>query len=196
MPMPSWYECVNRCIFIVYAIPEKKRPANDSIKTLDVSDIDAPSFESRVSDEAGILRSIKGISDLITNELDQVPSVSADRFVIGGFSQGAVMALCTGLTTERSIAGIAALSGYVALPSKLPKVRVTLPCASAPRLTVGTQMATDKSRKLPVFWGHGTGACLRSSDATKLIKRIRTSQPTQSSSMLGAKKASTCFKTK
>lgn len=33
------------------------------------------------------------------------------------------MALCTGLTTERQLAGIVSLSGYVPLPTKLPNVR-------------------------------------------------------------------------
>merc|ERR1711977_811428 len=75
MPMPSWYD----------------------ISTLDASDIFSKSFEDRI-DEPGILKSVKSLSDLISSELDQNPSVPASRICLGGFSQGAVMALCTGLT--------------------------------------------------------------------------------------------------
>lgn len=50
---------------------------------------------------------------------------------------GAVIALLTGITSERKLAGILALSGFLGLSHKI------------------SSMTTDHASKLPIFWGHG-----------------------------------------
>ncbi|KZS97848.1 Phospholipase/carboxylesterase [Sistotremastrum niveocremeum HHB9708] len=87
-------------------------------------------------DEKGMLVSSRQINQLITAEVDA--GIKSDRIVLGGFSQGAAMSLLTGLTTERRLAGLVALSGYAPLRNKLKS------------------MLSDHAKKLPIFMGHGT----------------------------------------
>lgn len=63
--------------------------------------------------------------------------VPANRIVLGGFSQGCVLALLTGLTAEYKFAGLVALSGYMPMHTKI------------------MNMVSDASKKTPIFWGHG-----------------------------------------
>ncbi|TFK62017.1 alpha/beta-hydrolase [Pluteus cervinus] len=86
-------------------------------------------------DEKGLLESTRKITELITAEVDA--GIPANRVVVGGFSQGAVISLLTGLTGERKLGGVVALSGWVPLKSKFKS------------------MASDHARSVPVFWGHG-----------------------------------------
>jgi predicted esterase len=53
------------------------------------------------------------------------------------FFAGCVVGLATGLTTERKLAGIVALSGYLAMPKKI------------------ASLATELGKSSPIFWGHG-----------------------------------------
>ena len=82
--------------------------------------------------------------------------------MIGGFSQGACIAYLTALTSERKLAGVAALSGWLGMAEKIKSVRLLL-FAFTPYLGVrveavmGKQMMTDHATKLRVFHGHGTG---------------------------------------
>ena len=56
-----------------------------------------------------------------------MPGVSPSRIVLGGFSQGGAMSLLTGLTTERQLAGIVALSSYLPLKDKMGSVSRSRP---------------------------------------------------------------------
>ncbi|KAG0349282.1 hypothetical protein BG004_008020 [Podila humilis] len=87
-------------------------------------------------DEAGMLKSRQQIMQIISEEVEQ-NGIPANRIVIGGFSQGCVMGLLTGLTAEYKFAGITCLSGYMPLHNKI------------------MNMASDANRKTPIFWGHG-----------------------------------------
>jgi phospholipase/carboxylesterase len=79
----------------------------------------------------GIARSAAAVGELLAElEADGIP---AERTVLGGFSQGGVLALWTGLGYPRGLAGIAALSAY--LPA-------------APPVTAAQQGT-------PIFQGHG-----------------------------------------
>ncbi|EIW61403.1 Phospholipase/carboxylesterase [Trametes versicolor FP-101664 SS1] len=105
-------------------------------------------------DEAGILKTAHALNQLITAEVDA--GIPADRIVLGGFSQGAAMSLFTGLTTERRLAGVAVLSGWLGLRNK---VKV---------------MLNDHAKKLPVFWGHGkSDQIVRFDRATASIEFIK-----------------------
>ncbi|KAF9110231.1 hypothetical protein BGX27_006623 [Mortierella sp. AM989] len=87
-------------------------------------------------DEAGMLRSRQQVMEIIRDEIEQ-HGIPAKRIVIGGFSQGCVMGLMTGLTSEYKFAGMVSLSGYMPLHTKI------------------MSMVTDANRKTPIFWGHG-----------------------------------------
>jgi phospholipase/carboxylesterase len=93
-------------------------------------DIQSPDLRE-TPDLAGIRHSAQQVADLI-RELEEA-GIPAERIVLGGFSQGAVMALWTGLGFPRPLAGIAALSGY--LPADPP--------------------VDDAQRATPVFMAHG-----------------------------------------
>ncbi|TFY76648.1 hypothetical protein EWM64_g7365 [Hericium alpestre] len=87
-------------------------------------------------DEPGMLRSAQSIKQLISAEIES--GVPSERIVVGGFSQGAVMSILTGLTYEDKMAGIAVLSGWTPLRHKLKT------------------MVPPHAASTPVFWGHGT----------------------------------------
>lgn len=82
---------------------------------------------------------IRESADIVTQwirrqEQDGIP---AERVVLAGFSQGGVMALHTGLRYPRRLAGIMALSTYLALPGSLERE------------------LSPANRSTPVFMVHG-----------------------------------------
>lgn len=70
-------------------------------------------------DEAGFAQSAASIDDIIATEVEA--GISANRIVLGGFSQGGAMSLLTGLT-KRKLAGISVLSGWLPLRHKFKEV--------------------------------------------------------------------------
>lgn len=88
------------------------------------------------ADQKGIAASVKQLNRLI--DAEEKKGISSDKIVLAGFSQGAVIALSTGLRSQKKLAGILALSGY-------------LPYAD--------QVLAEKSsinQKMPIFIAHGT----------------------------------------
>jgi phospholipase/carboxylesterase len=73
-------------------------------------DIYSMQIDQRI-DVAGIADSVKRVEQLIQDE--QNKNISAERIIIGGFSQGAVIALTAGLGYSKKLGGIIALSGYL-----------------------------------------------------------------------------------
>jgi phospholipase/carboxylesterase len=88
------------------------------------------------ADVGGITESVKQIEKLIAHE--EKRGIPCNKIVLAGFSQGAVIALRTGLNFPQPLAGILALSGY------LPNNDIDL------RETSRANLAT------PIFIGHGT----------------------------------------
>ncbi|KAH9939253.1 Phospholipase/carboxylesterase [Epithele typhae] len=86
-------------------------------------------------DDDGMLKTAHALNQLITAEVDA--GIAADRVVLGGFSQGGAMSLLTGITSERRLAGLAVLSGWLPIRMK------------------AKAMISDRAKKLPIFWGHG-----------------------------------------
>ncbi|KAJ7246574.1 Phospholipase/carboxylesterase [Mycena haematopus] len=86
-------------------------------------------------DEMGMLKTVHSLNQLITAEVDA--GIPANRIVLGGFSQGAAMTILTGLTTERKLAGLAVLSGWLPLHEKFKS------------------MASEHAASIPIFWGQG-----------------------------------------
>lgn len=74
-------------------------------------------------DEDGLLRSVKYITGLIDELVAQ--GIPEKRIVLAGFSQGHVMALLTGLVSKYAgrLGGLVGLSGYMALPERIPALR-------------------------------------------------------------------------
>ncbi|KAM0790978.1 hypothetical protein ACM66B_004280 [Microbotryomycetes sp. NB124-2] len=87
-------------------------------------------------DEKGLLQSVSTIQALIQSEIDA--GIDPSRIIVGGFSQGAVIALLTAVTSERKLGGVVALSGFLALSDKIKA------------------MSVDHARNYHCFWGHGT----------------------------------------
>jgi predicted esterase len=85
----------------------------------DIRTLDKISAENQ-EDEAGLLQSKGEIDKLIANEIDG--GVPSERILLGGFSQGAALTLLPGLTTERKLAGLAVLSGYIPIRTKTKAV--------------------------------------------------------------------------
>jgi len=96
---------------------------------------DIVSFDSEGrADRAGLLESSDLLHGLIAREIER--GIAADKIVIAGFSQGGAVAIHTALQTELEIAGLMALSTYMALPD---------------------DAANAVSRKnLPIFMAHGS----------------------------------------
>ncbi|HOB01608.1 MAG TPA: alpha/beta hydrolase-fold protein [Casimicrobium huifangae] len=88
------------------------------------------------ADESGVRRSQALIEELIADQRSK--GIAADRILLAGFSQGGVIALQTGLRHPEKLAGIMALSTYLA-------------CADS----LGVE-ASAANRKIPLFMVHGS----------------------------------------
>ena len=98
-------------------------------------DILDTAIERRV-DSAGVESSARIVAGLIAAQRDQ--GIAAQRIVLAGFSQGGAIALHAGLRHPERLAGIIALSTYLAVPDGL---------AAA---------VSDANRELPIFLAHGS----------------------------------------
>lgn len=89
----------------------------------------------RHADESGITQAIQQITQLIEQEISR--GMPAERIILAGFSQGAVIATLTALHYPKPLLGLIALSGY------LPLTKQAL------------EDLSPTNRQLPVFVGHG-----------------------------------------
>jgi len=79
-------------------------------------DILAMDFDRKV-DEAGVRRSAAAIRDLVARE--RARGIASERIVLAGFSQGGAIALHEGVRHPEPLAGILALSTYLACDGNL-----------------------------------------------------------------------------
>jgi len=98
-------------------------------------DILAMDFHRKV-DEAGLSRSVEQVTALLDRERER--GIPSDRLVVAGFSQGGAIALHLGLRAPIQLAGIMALSTYLACDGDLELER------------------TEAGARTPVFQAHGT----------------------------------------
>ncbi|WP_300171866.1 alpha/beta hydrolase-fold protein [uncultured Nitrosomonas sp.] len=87
-------------------------------------------------DETGLQESRRAIVALINRENQR--GIPSDHVILAGFSQGAAMALLTGLHHPDKLAGIMALSGYLPLAHKF------------------TQEAHAANQSTSIFMAHGS----------------------------------------
>jgi phospholipase/carboxylesterase len=88
------------------------------------------------ADKSGIDNAVQQVHGLIANENRR--GIPMEKIILAGFSQGAVIALSTGLTFPERLGGILALSGYLPYPEKV--------AADVP----------IEGRSIPIFLGHGS----------------------------------------
>jgi phospholipase/carboxylesterase len=87
-------------------------------------------------DRAGIEAAAQAIRELIDDQVAR--GIPPAAIVLAGFSQGGVMALHIGTRTPEPLAGVVALSCFLADPARLPT------------------MVTAAARSTPFFLAHGT----------------------------------------
>jgi len=75
------------------------------------------------TDLPGLKKSVLQVHDLIQSEIDN--GVAAERIVLAGFSQGGVLALHTALNYPKRLAGILALSTFLADSENLGSAETT-----------------------------------------------------------------------
>lgn len=90
----------------------------------------------RKADEAGVRESQGSINAFIAREVTR--GIATDKIVIAGFSQGGAIALQTALRHPQPLAGILALSTYLALEDSLATER------------------TVANANIPILMAHGT----------------------------------------
>jgi phospholipase/carboxylesterase len=98
-------------------------------------DIDSLDFDSRQQDDVGIAQSVSEVHDLIDNEIQR--GIAENNILLAGFSQGGAIALQAGLTLDKPIAGIVALSTYL------------------PMLQDAVDTIADEKLRTPIFMAHG-----------------------------------------
>jgi phospholipase/carboxylesterase len=86
------------------------------------------------ADRDGVLKSSAFLDGLILREIER--GIQPEKVVIAGFSQGGAVAIQTALHTEHPIAGLMALSTYMAIPDAVAK--------------------TEGPKNLPIFMAHGS----------------------------------------
>ena len=99
----------------------------------DIADL---SIEGNVDDRERTLESAAYVSALIDDAIAE--GIPSDKILLGGFSQGGVIALTAALRLPRKLAGVAALSTYLALRDDYPEA------------------LSAYAKSLPVFLAHGT----------------------------------------
>ncbi|KAJ9094361.1 hypothetical protein QFC19_007969 [Naganishia cerealis] len=92
--------------------------------------------DSIEDDEKSMMQSVAVVDSLIEKEIEE-QNISEGRIVIGGFSQGCVVTTLSSLILKRKLAGLIALSGWLALSHKIE------------------ELISPTAKELAVFWGHG-----------------------------------------
>jgi len=95
-----------------------------------------PNGERGIEDVAGMEESLKLLNSLIEQEIAR--GIPASRILVGGFSQGSMLAQATAFTSKHKLAGFTPLSGRLPTIERLKEKRV------------------DTNLNTPVFLAHGT----------------------------------------
>ncbi|XP_037703540.1 acyl-protein thioesterase 1-like [Choloepus didactylus] len=74
-------------------------------------------------DEPGIKQAAENVKSLMDQEVKN--GIPSNRIILGGFSQGGALSLYTALTTQQKLAGVIALSCWLALRDSFPQGPIT-----------------------------------------------------------------------
>jgi phospholipase/carboxylesterase len=121
--------------FVFPSAPLKPITINNGYMMPAWYDITSMSINQR-SDLNGMQESIKQLENLIAHENGL--GIPSNKIILAGFSQGAVIAMMTGLNFTEKLAGILSLSGY------LPLTEIKL------------DTFNKKNQDTPLFLAHGT----------------------------------------
>lgn len=121
--------------FIFPDAPERPVTAHSWLPCRAWFDIMVDFDETDQEDEEGIMDS-EGIIHVLMNQ-EKIKGIKPENIFLAGFSQGAAMALHTGLSYFEKLGGIIALSGYIPM-----------------RKTFGERVS-PQNRDTPVFMAHG-----------------------------------------
>ncbi|KAI7902766.1 Phospholipase/carboxylesterase/thioesterase [Cokeromyces recurvatus] len=86
-------------------------------------------------DEKGMLDSVASMNQIIRDEVNS--GIPSNRIIVGGFSQGCVLSLLTGLTSEYKLGAIIGCSGWLGLSSKF------------------SSLASEANKNTPILMCHG-----------------------------------------
>ncbi|KAF9567408.1 Phospholipase/carboxylesterase [Agrocybe pediades] len=104
-------------------------------------------------DEEGMLKSAVLINELIRYEIE-TNGIDPSRIILGGYSQGGVMSVLTGLTGNYKLAGIFVLSGWLPLRTKFK------------------ELASENAVSIPIFWAAGNSDPLVKGELNRESLRI------------------------
>lgn len=68
-----------------------------------------------------MLASVAAVEYLIEKEVAE-SHIKSERIFVGGFSQGGVISILTGLNTPRKLGGVICLSGWLPMRAEIPQV--------------------------------------------------------------------------
>uniref|UniRef100_A0A171B407 palmitoyl-protein hydrolase n=1 Tax=Triatoma infestans TaxID=30076 RepID=A0A171B407_TRIIF len=115
----------------------------------DLRSLDASANE----DEAGIKKAAEDIHAMI--QAEETAGISAERIVIGGFSQGGALALYSAFTYPNPLGGVMALSCWLPLHKQFPAAAI------ANKATPIVQCHGDCDPLVPYKWGQMTASLLK-----------------------------------
>jgi len=110
---PRNQEAMTRAWYVPKALPNAMKPPVP----------DQEDDENAADDEAGIMKSVDVIDQLVEQEIkDGIPP---ERILVGGFSQGCAVTMVWGLTGRfrHKVAGVLCLSGYLPLRDRIAGLR-------------------------------------------------------------------------
>ncbi|KAK9453873.1 Phospholipase/carboxylesterase/thioesterase [Dipodascopsis uninucleata] len=142
----------NHVSFVFPNAPKQKVTLNFGLEMPSWFDITSLDKVEAREDVKGINESVGRMRSFIKEELDK--GIKPERIVIGGFSQGCVISLMTGLTSDIKLGGVVGLSGFMAQRSSI------------------VEMHKKAAVKIPYFVGHGTNDPVVKYEYCLLTKQI------------------------
>lgn len=109
-------------------------------------DIQSLDFNNR-ADVSGVMSSTAAVKQLVEAEIAK--GIPSERIILAGFSQGGVIAYQLGLTSDKPLGGILALSTYLSQPDSLPEHI----CQSNKHTHI-MAMHGEQDDVVPMFLGH------------------------------------------